>query len=353
MDINKIDANFTISIPQNRDNIKYYDVDNAPFKIYGLLREEEMYCRMPRSEAYSVSVGVGELSCHTTGGRVRFLTDSKDIAIKATMHNIVKHSMFALTGSAGFDLYVKESGKFVYQNAFKPPVDITDGYESILSFETNKMREILIHFPLYAGVSKLFIGLCEGCRLEAAPNYTIDNPIVFYGPSTLQGACASRPGNTYPAIISRVLDCDYINLGFGGSAKGEKEMAEYIKKLSMTAFIYDYDNNAPTPEHLEKTHKRMFDIIRKENPDLPIIILSRPELRLTDTQKKCLEVIKATYETALKNEDKHVYFISGSELISDEIADIYLNDDCHPNDAGFMCMARAIIKLYNTKILGR
>ena len=61
-----------------------------------------------------------------------------------------------------------------------------------------------------------------------------------------------KPGNAYESIISRSLNCDYLNLGFSGSALAEREMAEYIADLDMRAFVYDYDFNAPTVEHLKK-----------------------------------------------------------------------------------------------------
>ena len=62
-------------------------------------------------------------------------------------------------------------------------------------------------------------------------------------------------------MISRRLDCDYINLGFSGYARWERILAEYIGGLAMKAFVYDYDHNAPTLEHLEKTHQPMFEVI--------------------------------------------------------------------------------------------
>ena len=53
-------------------------------------------------------------------------------------------------------------------------------------------------------------------------------------------------------------------------------VAEYIKNIDMSAFVYDYDHNAETPEDLQRTHKTFFDVIRKQNPNLPIIMMTRP-----------------------------------------------------------------------------
>jgi hypothetical protein len=165
---------------------------------------------------------------------------------------------------------------------------------------------------------------------------------VFYGSSTTQGACASRPGNTYENIISRALDCDYINLGFWGNAMGEDAMAEYIASLEMSAFVYDYDYNAPTPEHLDATHERMFKIIREKNPELPIVILSMPKYYLDENDRKRLEIIKRTYENALSEKDKHVAFISGKTML-EGVKDIALTDNIHPGDVGFSEMAKHVL----------
>ncbi len=346
MDINKIDENFGTQRFVTQDGLAFFDAEDKPFKIYGLLNEDGAFCRLPKAVAETVNEGVAELYTHTAGGRVRFVTDSKEIAIKAKMCNVSKMPHFTLAGSAGFDIYIKKDGKNIYYKTFLPPYDIEDGYESRVSFESEELREITINFPLYSGVVKLFIGLCENCKIEYACDYEIEKPVVFYGSSITQGGCASRPGNSYEAIFSQELNCNYLNLGFSGSAKAEDEIAEYIKGLDMSAFVYDYDHNAPTTEHLKATHKRMFDIIRNANPDLPILMLTRPTSHLTEDEKERIRIVKETFEAAKKQGDKNVYFICGTDLIPEEIAEIWSVDDCHPNDSGFASMAKEIIKAF-------
>ena len=73
----------------------------------------------------------------------------------------------------------------------------------------------------------------------------------------------------YQAIIARRLGCNYVNLGFSGSAKGEEEMAKYIAGLDMSVFVMDYDHNAPDAQHLLDTHGRFFKIIREKKPIYP------------------------------------------------------------------------------------
>lgn len=301
---------------------------------------------MPKQIAETVSEGVYSLHDNTAGGRVRFITDSPYIAIYAKMTKVGKMPHFAFTGSAAFDLYA--DNEFV--STYVVPFSISDGYESVIHFNSKKMRDITINFPLYSSVKELFIGVKNQSVLSACKPYKVDKPIVYYGSSITQGGSASRPGMAYQSIISRRIDADYINLGFSGSAKGETEIAEYISSLDMSAFVYDYDHNAPTIEHLENTHEKMFKIIRQNNPSIPIVIMSRPKFRLTNEEEMRSEVIKTTYNNAITNGDENVYFIDGEKLMKLAGSDGTV-DNCHPTDFGFASMAKAVGEILEKIIL--
>lgn len=338
--ISLIDFNFKVNTELDVQGIKFYDIKQPPFKIYGVFYESGKFRRLPENVAKTVNDGVYSLHTHTAGGRVRFRTDSPYVAIHTKMPVIGKMPHIALTGSAGFDLYIGKK----YHGTFIPPFEIQDGYESVIRFDSSEMRDITVNFPLYSEVAQLYIGVSEGSTLSSAEPYKTERPIVYYGSSITQGGCASRPGNSYESIISQRFDMDYVNLGFSGSAKAEDEIAEYISGLDMSVFVYDYDHNAPTAEHLKETHEKMFKTIRKANPDLPIVLLSRPKFTLNEEEEKRLEIIKATYQNAVGNGDNNVYLIDGRELMKTAEDDGTV-DGCHPNDLGFMSMARELGEL--------
>ena len=110
----------------------------------------------------------------------------------------------------------------------------------------------------------------------------------------------------------------------------------------MSVYVMDYDHNAPTAEHLEKTHEKMYKCVRAAQPELPIIMVSCPECRLTEDQVKRRAIIRATYDRAIADGDENVYFIDGSTLTWRFGGDSGTVDGCHPNDLGFMCMAVGI-----------
>jgi hypothetical protein len=243
------------------------------------------------------------------------------------------------TGLMGFDLYMTDNGIHRYAGTFVPPSSGIKGYESIVHLPDSQMREFTLNFPLYNGVLDIMIGLRKGSTLEAPSKFS-EPPIVYYGSSITQGGCASRPGNSYQGFLSRRYGFDYINLGFSGSARGEDIMADYIASLDMSAFIYDYDYNAPTAEHLKMTHERFYKKIRKAHPDIPIVFMSRPKIYLDSEEAVRKKTVRQSYEAALAR-GECVYLALGDELIALSGNDANV-DGCHPNDLGFFSMAKRL-----------
>ena len=341
MDISKIDKNFKVETKIEREGLTFFDVDEAPFKVHGVYRDGDHYVRLPADVAKSVSNGVFSLHTHTAGGRVRFVTNSPYVAISVKVNLAYKMAHFAFTGSIGCDMY---SGTR-YIGTIVPPTNVQNEYEGIINlpFTDNEPREYTINMPLYSGVDKMYVGIKEGSVLTVAPDYEISKPVVYYGSSVTQGGCASRPGNAYQGINSRELDCDFINLGFSGNAKGEDEIANYIAGLDMSAFVYDYEYNSTTFDYYKQTHERMFKIIRDKNPDLPIIMVSRPKYYLAPSERRFFEeVLMVTYNNAVAAGDKNVYYIDGTTFFPEGMREAALVDNVHPTDVGFWCMAKGI-----------
>ena len=338
MDFTKIDKNMKVETKIEREGLTFYDIDQAPFKIHGVFREGDRYVRMPRSLAESVNDSIKWLNGHTTGGRIRFVTDSPYIAMKLVVSGASKFSFFSLTGLMGCDVY---SGKRYYGTII-PPLGTENEYENVINIPDPAEREYTINMPIYSCVHKVYIGIKEGSVLKVAPDYENTKPIVYYGSSITQGGCASRPGNTYPSIISRELNSDFVSFGLAGSAKGEEEIAHHIASLEMSAFCYDYDYNAPSLEHYKDTHEKFFKIIRAAHPNLPIIMTTRPKKHLSDGEQERIDVMMQTYNNAVKNGDKNVYYIKGTDLLDDSIAESALIENCHPNDCGFASIARVL-----------
>lgn len=336
--IDELDKNFKTEAVVGQSDVRFFDANEAPFSVHGVFYEDGAYRRLPEQVAAAVSDNVHRLSTNTAGGRIRFRTNSPFVALRAEMPAVGKMPNFALAGSAGFDLYADNR----YYATFVPPLTIKDGYESVHSFPDTALREITIHFPLYSDVSRLYIGISRDAALLPPTPYKTEAPIVFYGSSITQGGTASHAGNAYQNILSRRLDADHVNLGFSGSARAEEAIAAYIAAMHMSVFVYDYDHNAPDIAHLTATHQRMFQTVRNAQPQLPIVILSRPKYTLTAEETARLAVIRETYTAAVAAGDRRVELLDGRQLM--QLAeDDGTVDAVHPNDLGFFSMAQALL----------
>ncbi len=317
-----------------------FNVLDKPIGLHGVMYENGKFRRMPEAVAKSVSYGVGVWHSSPTGGRIRFRTDSKHIALFVDEKPFwVKSESFY--AAAGFEIIA--DGK--YAATVSPKNEADEQFCGNARFETSKMRDVTIYMPLHSvDVRNVFVGLDKGSKLEPPKDYRINKPIVYYGSSITQGNCASKSSTHYEAFIERWLNADYLDLGFAGNAKGEKTMMDYIASLDMSAFVLDYDYNADNAEFLKNTHFNCYETVRRAHPDIPIIMASMPLAHRTAESRARFDVIKQTYDYAVANGDNKVAIIDGRELIGGADAEWCLVDGCHPTDLGFYRMAKRFYK---------
>lgn len=341
------DRNLEIESKIGEADAVFYDVRKPPFAVYGLYRyrEEPQFCRMPEAVASRVSDGVHQLASNTAGGRVRFSTDSRYVAIRAEMPYMCMVSHMPFGASAGFDLYIDdpETGNSCFWKALRPDCDAKNGFESKVVFPDRKLRYITLNFPSYSDVKNLFVAVQSDAVLGEGMPYRPGLPIVYYGSSITQGACASRPGNAYENIISRKTNTDFINLGFSGNAKGEDEMIDYLASLPMSVFVCDYDHNQKTAG-LQATHRKLYETVRAKHPDLPYLMLTRTDHISSDYPMiiKNRDVVYDTYRFARESGDGKVWYLDGNGIFRGAYEDCCTVDGTHPNDYGFVRMADAI-----------
>ncbi len=147
------------------------------------------------------------------------------------------------------------------------------------------------------------------------------------------------------AVLEAILSgagAFFVHFAFSGNAKGEPRLAEYFATLPMSAFVLDYDHNAPSVEHLKETHQQFYKIIREKNPELPIILVSKPDTSIAGTDHQRRTVIMETFLNARKAGDDNIYFIDGYSFFPSDIRKDCTVDGCHPNDMGMHYMAKSI-----------
>ena len=354
--IEELDKNFAIGKKAENDGRRLYDARDPRFSLRGVWYEEESgkYVRMPRARREAVSPGVAFLCTYTSGGRLLFRTDARNLSLTVDYGEVTHLPHMPLTGTTGFDLYAYEEGYgWYYIHTVIPENETTRILETPLMRLPGGMRDYCLHFPPYNTVLDLRLSLPAEAVIEPPRRYKYDLPVVIYGSSITEGACVSRPGNTYTNMLSRLVDCDHINLGFGGRAHGEEAMADHIAALPQSAFIMDYDHNGST-EELEERHEAFFLRFRAAQPDTPVLLVTAPwfsHIGKGRENGKNVAVIERTYRNALARGDRKVWFLNGAEFA--RIAGGDGTVDCgHPNDLGSFAMAQTIAPILKKMLMG-
>ena len=357
MDIRQVDKNFDTTFVAPSD-IEWFSVRELPFSLHGIFYSEEegLFRRLPKDVADATSEGVSLLSKHTAGGRVRFETDSPYVAIHAEEPFEAPLSHMTVVGKCGFSVFSNNTFSETVMPSYSQIIaaDPALGGNGTIVFDGIKRPyfakdgayQAEIYFPLYSAVSDLYIGLKKGSILNAPKEYKHKKPVLFYGSSITQGGCASKPGDDYINRLSRMLDTDYINLGFAGNARAEKVIADYIAEQDASVFVLDYDHNAPSVEYLRDTHFALYETVRKANPSTPIVMMTLPAINTYQERpvfKPRREEILNSFKKARLLGDENVYFIDCygcfGELVRGECGTV---DNCHPDSLGFLRMAEAL-----------
>lgn len=356
MNISEIDPRLA-SLNVRATDVQWISARDSVFSLHGVFYDEQagLYARMPRNIAKGVSPSVENLSFRCAGGRLRFVSDSPYVAIKASLPAFMPMPHMAVTGSHGFAVYA--DGAFAQQMV--PPIDAllnadySSPFTSRILFANSRNignvndggeRLYEIYFPLYGGVADLYIGLQEGAVLKAAPEYKYTKPILFYGSSITQGACVSRPGNDFVSILGRWLDSDYINLGFSGSGNAEQAMLDYILSIDASVYAFDYNLYDDRPERVLPPHYEIYRQIREARPDSAVLLYDKPFYEGDSTYERRSAIIRHTFERAVAEGDKKVIYIATEALLGDRDRDACVADCSHPNDLGAMRMAEAMYR---------
>ncbi|MBE7055904.1 MAG: hypothetical protein E7388_00485 [Ruminococcaceae bacterium] len=321
--------------------MKTYSIKEKPFVISGspLFKKTGKIHRLTeeiRNEIPSLDF----LGRRCPGARVGFITDASEFTVTihfATLNFDIGMSIYACH-SAHVMVGKRSESKLV---ATVYPPNYTTKTFSNKVIKSDSLEEVTIWLPRNEEIIDVEITFPDNAVILPPTPYK-HGPALYYGSSITEGGCCCNITNAYNALLCRYFDLDYYNFGFSGAAMGEEIMAEYIASLNPEIFIYDYDHNAPTKEHLEKTHKPFFDKFRSKRPYTPVVMLTMPNFDFHEEGNIRREIIKETYKEALKSGDKNVYFVDGETFFGEKDRELCTIDMIHPNDLGFYRMAQAI-----------
>lgn len=321
--------------------MKTYSYRDIPLEVHGVpfFESRGVLERLPETVRKAVPT-LDALGRRCPGARLCFRTDSPTLTLKMTLETLTPDIGMAIYDCQSANVMIGQRQTARFAGLLNPPDYDTKTVEKTFKKDP-VMEDVTIWLPRNEIVGEFTVSVEDGAVVEPPTPYKYP-PMLYYGSSITEGGCGCRVTNAYNALISQHLDVDYYNFGFSGSARGELEVADYINTIPMSIFVMDYDHNAPNAEYLKKTHEPFFQRIRQAHPDLPIVILTRPDFDYDIHSDQRRQVIRATYENALAAGDKNVWFIDGQTFFGDTDRHACTCDCIHPNDLGFYRMASVV-----------
>lgn len=320
--------------------MKTINCKEAPIKVFGIpfFYEKKNFTRLP-DRLCNILAGSG-CGRRCPGARIGFRTNAKTFTVKTKLKTLSVDVGMSIYACQSIAVMIGDRSDPVFAGLASPPDYNTKVFEHTFE-KSSEMEEVTLWLLRNEEIEDIELTFPDDALIEEPTPYKY-GPALFYGSSVTEGGCCSSITNNYPALLSRWLDMDIYNFGFSGSAKGEPEIADYINTIDFSLFVLDYDHNAPDDEHLQRTHEPFFRKIREKHPDMPIIILARPNFGNWEDSEAHRNIIKQTYENAVAAGDKNVYYIDPKEFYGDEDSRLCTVDRIHPNDLGFYRMAKAI-----------
>ena len=342
---------------QESAEIKWWNPANSEYAVIsGQAWPNEVksvYHRLPEKSENQVRKAVWGLSKHSAGLSIRFWSNTKRVSIKYKVKGNLDMPHMPSTGVSGVDLYSKSYDGEWLRCWGSYTIKKTSNYSFLIDEDSGAYkkhgREYQLFLPLYNEVDSLEIGVDEEAFLKVLP-LRKEKPIVAYGTSICQGACASRPGMAWTNILERKLERPVINLGFSGNGRLEPELIDLMTEIDAKLYILDCLPNLHPVKH--NTYQLTLNAVKRlkeKRPGVPIILTAHVGYADDLTNKKSKDTYTAlnialdsAYSTLRSEGYTNVFLLSKEDLGLH--FDSYV-DKIHPNDFGMVQYANAYEKL--------
>ena len=337
--------------------IKWYnplDVASGQTYVHNQAWNEDggNFARLPMRAKDRVRQPLWDLSRNSAGLLLRFRTDAKNINVRYTVDGPMSMPHMPATGVSGVDLYRDRDKGFCF-GGYSFGDTVRYSYTVDRDYRPGVMEDFTLYLPLYNTVTSMEIGVPSDARFEfVAP--TGRKPLVLYGTSIAQGACASRPAMAWGNILARNLDMPLINLGFSGNGRLEPEMIELINEIDAEAILLDCMANliGRSSEEIESLVTEAVKQIRAVHPTTPIVIIEHAGYSNAPTNEvKHYEydhsniAQRAAYEKLVTSGVGNLYYIEREVL---GVLPEGIVDYVHPSDLGMMRQATAVERSLRT-----
>lgn len=307
----------------------------------------KVYQRLPQRAQQLVRKPVWDLSLQTAGLYVKFYTNAPQIQVKYQVTGGFSMPHMPATGVSGVDLYTMDCNGQQYWCAGNYQFGDTVRYtyhDPTYRNTHDKGNEFTLYLPLYNGMKSLQIGVPEGSRFDFV-RPSAEKPVVIYGTSIAQGACASRPGMAWTNILQRQLDMPVVNLGFSGNGQLDEDFFKLLSEVDAAMYVIDCMPNM-TNDRAALIRPRLEKGIRllRSKSKAPILLVEHDGYmgfyasdKKGEDFRKTNEELRAVYES-MKDEAGGLYYLTFDELGLSMDSQV---DGVHATDLGMQQYADA------------
>ncbi len=297
----------------------------------GFANTEKPFDRFPLAAKEVLPEKVWNASRHSTGMAFAFTTDAKELNITWGIPgsaNLAFTHMSA-SGVSGIDVYQRLNGTWCSIVHGRP-----HKHTNTVSIAITPKAETLVYLPLYNPTVLFELKLPKGQTIAPIASRKVKLPVVIYGTSITQGACASRPGLAYTAIVGRIAETPIVNLGFAGAARMEPELAQQLIQIPASLYVLDCLWNM-SDQLVSSNVEPFLEIIKAARPNTPILICEQCDRDDRQTSRsKLLAGIYAKLKKADPVKWANLHYLPAKGMLgTDGEATV---DNTHPNDLGMM-----------------
>jgi lysophospholipase L1-like esterase len=310
----------------------------------------DVYGRLPRRAEKLVRPVVWNLGRNSAGEYIDLRTSATTIVVRYKVAGTISMPHMPATGVSGVDLYARDvNGAWRWaRGAFHFGDTIQYKFQHLSL--SGKEEEFRLYLPLYNTISWMKIGVPAGASFTVFP-VSKEQPIVLYGTSIMQGACASRAGMAWTNILGRKLDRPVINLGFSGNGQLEQPIIDLMNEQDARLYVLDCIPNLADPikfprEELQRRIVTAVKSLQTKHPATPVLLVehccglaaSDIDTGLANGYKAASNILADTYDEMKKEGVSGIFLLTDTAIGFDGDNTV---DGTHPNEIGMMKYANA------------